>query len=180
MPNRNTERSKEEKDKNIVDVDESILSRVSSLRREREKETFLFLSFPYPSNLLCIVHIWRQRQAVAGRKQRVHEAPQKDGRRWTGNKMKSTTEFGAQAESYSRTRRGSNSNNVFLALLVFSAFSAFPPAVALPAFSKKKKEKVREKESSTYLPFMTGSNISLRSDSSARIEMAQDAALNSD
>jgi len=159
-----------------VDVDESILSRVSSLQRERK--AFLFLSFPHPSNPLCIVHIWRQRQAAAGRRQKVHEAPQRDGRRWTGNKMKSATEFGARAESYSRTRRGSNSNNVFFALLVFSAFSAFPPAVALPAFSKKEKE--REKESSTYLPFMAGSNISLRSDSSARIEIAQDAALNSD
>lgn len=117
----------------IVDIEENILS----------------LSLPffplYPFNPLCIVHIRRQRQAAAGRRQKVHEASQKDGRRWTGNKMKSATEFGARAESYSRTRRGPNSNNVFFALLVFSAFSAFPPAAAPPAFLEERKRRERNR-----------------------------------
>jgi len=89
-------------------------------------------------------------------------------------------EFGARAESYSRTRRGPNSNNVFFALLVPSAFSSFSPAVFLYRHSSRKRERERKGESSTYPPFTVASNISLRPDSSARIEVVWAAMLNSD
>lgn len=125
-----------------------------------------------PSNPLCIVHIRRQRQAIAGRRQKVHDAPQKDGRRWTGNKMKSATEFGAHAENYSRTRYDLNSN-VFFALLVPSAFS--PVAASSVLFKKEK-----ERESSTYPPFIVVPNILQRTDLSAKIEVIRGAVLNSD
>lgn len=101
--------------------------------------------------------------------------------------MKSATEFGARAESYSRTRRGPNSNNVFLALLVPCARS--PPFFSR-AVSTMERGGAREraaggggaegKRVATYPPFTAASNISLRLDSSARIEVARNAALNSD
>lgn len=49
MRNRNAERSTKEKDEDIVDVDESILSRVSSLQREREGPSSSFLSLTHPT-----------------------------------------------------------------------------------------------------------------------------------
>ena len=56
--------------------------------------------------------------------------------------------FGAHAENYSHTRYGPNSNNVFLhALLVLSAFSAFPSIAAFTVFFKKRKKKTRVKVS---------------------------------
>lgn len=120
----------------IRTVDESISSWISTLSRHSSPPS---PSPPKPSNPLCIVHIRRQRQAIAGRRQKVHDAPQKDGRRWTGNKMKSATEFGAHAENYSRIRYGLNSN-IFFALLVPSAFS---PVATFSVFLRKKK---RERE----------------------------------
>lgn len=66
--------------------------------------------------------------------------------------MKSATEFGVRAESYSRTRRGPNSNNVFFALLVPSARSlpffsrCFTSGLQGRAREREAKRKVKEKE----------------------------------
>lgn len=123
------------------------------------------------SNPLCTVHIRRQRQAIARKKQKVHDTPQKDGRRWTGHKMKSATEFGAHAENYSRTRHGPNSNNVFFALLVPTVFSAFPSIAAFTVFFKKRERKKERK-------FHISSIYSCAQyyDSSAKIELIRGTA----
>lgn len=154
-------RRKKIRKKRIRTANESISSWISTLSRPSPLK---------PSNPLCIVHIRRQRQAIAGRRQKVHDAPQKDGRRWTRNKMKSATEFGAHAENYSRTRDGLNSN-VFFALLVPSAFFS----VSRCFFSTLQK---RERKSSTYPPFIVVPNILQCPDSSAKIEVIRGAVLN--